>query len=134
MNSLLNPSELTTGPHTADDFARYFTDKVDANRVNTSGAPLPTVTRRLVPPLSSFDSVTVEEISNIIRKAPSKQCDLDLVPTWLVKTCCDLLAPTITEMVTMCLQQGIFLDSHKHALVRPRLKKPLLDPLEFKSI
>ena len=74
-----------------------------------------------------------EEISNIIRKAPSKQCDLDPVPTWLVKTCCDLLSPTSTKMVTMCLQQGIFPDSHKHALVRPRLKKPSLDPLDIKS-
>ena len=73
MNSLLNPLKSIAGPHTADDFARYFTSKVDAIRASTSGAPLPTVTRRLVPPLSSFDGVTVEEISNIIRKAPSNQ-------------------------------------------------------------
>ena len=84
MNSLLNSSESITGPHTTDDFARYFTGKVDAIRANTSGAPLPTVTWRLVPPLSSFDGVTVEEISNIIRKVPSKQYHLDPVPTWLV--------------------------------------------------
>ena len=77
--------------------------------------------------------MTVEEISSIIRKAPSKQCELDPVPTWLVKTCCDLLAPTITEVVTMCLQLGIFSDSHEHALMRARLKKPSLDPLDIKS-
>ena len=71
-----------------------------------------------------FDGVTVDEISNIIWKAPSKQCDLNPVPTWLVKMCCDLLAFTITAMVTMCLRQGIFSDSHKHVLIRPRLKKP----------
>ena len=95
MNSCLNPSESITGSHTADDFARYFTGRVDAIRANTSGAPLLTITRRLVLPLSTFDGVTVEEISNIIRKASPKQCDLDPVPTWLVKTC-DLLAPMIT--------------------------------------
>ena len=66
-------------------------------------------------------------------QSPSKQCDIDPVPTWLVKTCCDLLAPTITEMAAICLQQRIFPDSHKHALVRPRLKKPSLDPLDIKS-
>ena len=33
----------------------------------------------------------------------------------------------------MCLQQGIFSGSHKHALVRSRLKKSSLDPLDIKS-
>ena len=68
MNSLLNPSESITRPHTADDFASYFTGKVDAIRANTSGEPYRTVTRWLVLPLSSYDGVTVEEISNIVQK------------------------------------------------------------------
>ena len=84
MNSMLKPSESHIGPHTADDFTRYFTSKDDAIHANTSRAPLSTISRRLVPPLSSFNGVTVEEISNIIWKAPSKQCDLDPVPTWLM--------------------------------------------------
>ena len=58
MNSLLNPSELTTETHTTDDFSRYFTmftGKADAIHVNTSGAPLPTISYKPVMPLSNFD-------------------------------------------------------------------------------
>ena len=36
-------------------------------------------------------------------------------------------------MITMSFQQGIIPDTQKHALVRPWIKKPLLDPLDLKS-
>ena len=44
-------------------------------------------------------------------------------PTW----------PTITAMIGLSFMQGYFPASHKHAIVRPRLKKPSLDPLDLKS-
>ena len=133
MNLLLQPMESTTSPHSADDLSSYFTGKVDTIRASTAGAPPPTIRPRPVSSLRCFDGVTVDEVTSLILRVPPKQCDLDPVPTWLVKKCCDTLAPVITSMTSMSFRQGVFPDTHKHALVRPRIKKPTLDPLDVKS-
>ena len=114
-------------------FLQYFTGKVDTIRASTAGATPPIIRLRPVPSLRYFDGVTIDEVTSLILRVPPKQCDLDPVPTWLVKKCCDILAPVITSMISMSFRQGVFPDTHKHALVRPRIKKPTLDPLDVKS-
>ena len=96
-------------------------------------APAPTIEHRQVPPLASFNNVTVEDVSQILRKTPNKQCELDPMPTWLVKELCDVHAPIITSMANVSFTQGLFPDSHKHTVVHPRIKKPSLYPLDIKS-
>ena len=44
-----------------------------------------------------------------------------------------LLAGTLAEMVNTSLRKGIFPNALKHAIVRPRLKKPSLDPDDVNS-
>ena len=105
-------------------FSTFFTGKVDTIRATTASAPAPTIEHRQVPQLASFNNVTVEEVSQILRKTPNKQCELDPMPTWLVKELCDVLAPIITSMAYASFTQGLFPDSHKHAVVRPRIKNP----------
>ena len=133
MNALLRPVVITSVTHTADDFIAFFTGKVDAIRATTATAPAPTITHGQVPPLAGFNNVTVAEVAQILRRTPNKQCELDPIPTRLVKELCDVLAPIITFMANASFSQGVFPDSHKHAIVRPRLKKPSLDPLDIKS-
>ena len=41
-------------------------------------------------------NVILEEVAKAIQKAPSKQCDPNPVPTWLVKECGDILGPVLT--------------------------------------
>ena len=77
--------------------------------------------------------MTVKEVSQILRKMPNNQCELDSMPAWLVKELCDVLALIITFMANTSITQGLFPDSHKHAVVCPRIKKPSLDPLDIKS-
>ena len=91
------------------------------------------IAHKQVPPLASFNNVTVEEVSQILRKTPNKQCELDPMPTWLVKELRDVLAPIITSMANASFTRGLFPDSYKHAVVRPRIKKPFLDPFDIKS-
>ena len=133
MNWLLRPVASTSVTHTADDFSTNFTGKVDTIRATTATAPAPTIEHRQVPPLASFNYVTVEEVYQILRKMPNKQCELDPMPTGLVKELCDVLAPIITSMANASFTQGLFPDSHKHAVVRPKIKKPSLDSLDIKS-
>ena len=101
LSAILEPTEASTGPNSADDFADYFTGKVAAIRASNAGAPPPSMRPRLVPPLSCLNNVTLEEVVKAIQKSPSKQCDVDLVSTWLVKKCCDIHGSVITGMINV---------------------------------
>ena len=85
LNLQLEPMVASTGPHSASDFADYFTGKVKGIRATTAGAPPPMINTRSVPPLNGFDGPTLEEVTRTIHKAPCRQCDIDPVQTWLVK-------------------------------------------------
>ena len=133
MNKLLHPVTSISIPHSAQDFSTYFTNKVDNILATTANAPPANITRREVPLFTGFHGVTVEEVSLLISKSSNKQCELDPIPTWLVKELIDVLAPTIRNMAEASFSQGTFPDSHKHAVVRLRIKKPSLDPHDIKS-
>ena len=104
LNLLLEPTAASTGPHSANDFADYFTGKVEGIRATTAGASPPTIHMRSVPPLNGFDGPTLEEVTKAIQKAPCKQCDIDPVPTWLVKKFVDQLS----AMIGLPFMQGYF--------------------------
>ena len=77
-----------------------FTRKVDTVhtiRATTSTAPARTIEYIQVPPLASFINVTVDEVSQILRKMSNKQCELNPMPTWLVKDLSDVLAHPIHD-------------------------------------
>ena len=75
-----------------------------------------------------FEMVTNDDILAIIMSSPNKQCDLDHVPTWLLKNCAVLLAPVVSQIINASLQTGHFPSSWKHATITPILKKAGLDP------
>src|SRR6218665_2067296 len=56
----------------------------------------------------------------------NKQCDLDPIPTSLLKECAALLVPTITEIINLFLSTGTFPMQFKDSAVKPLLKKPSL--------
>ena len=63
----------------------------------------------------------------MIKAAPSQQCLLDPLPTWLLKDCASLLAPYITVIINASLTVGSFTTPWKHAIVSPLLKKARLE-------
>jgi len=77
--------------------------------------------------LTEFSPITVEEIYEAIMASPAKSCSLDPLPTKTLETVARLLAPSITSIINLSLQEGVFPDIYKHALVTPLLKKPNLD-------
>src|SRR6218665_1529742 len=60
----------------------------------------------------------------MVRDATDKYSMNDPMPTWLLKTCIDLLAPYIASLFNMALSSGIVPTNYKNAYVIPRLKKP----------
>ena len=70
--------------------------------------------------------VTEAEIWNIIKLSPVKSCELDPLPTWLLKECKAELDPHITDIVNMSLRESMIPKSLKTALIRPLLKKTVV--------
>ena len=60
-------------------------------------APQPTIHHRKVPPFGRFQEVTTDEVLEILRTAPNKQCIIDPAPTWLEKQMGDVVASVFTD-------------------------------------
>ena len=74
----------------------------------------------------SFEPVTADEVKKIIMSSPNKSCELDSLPTVLLKYCLDTLLKPITYVINASLCSGLFPYVFKHAHVNPLLKKTSL--------
>ena len=79
--------------------------------------------------LSSWTAVTAEsdEVEKLTGSSLSKTCQLDPVPTWLVKEMSGILALFVALLFNRLLVTGCFPSDFKWAVVRPLLKKSGLD-------
>ena len=82
--------------------------------------------------LSNFQQITVNEVKKIIMQSPAKSCDLDPLPTWLLKQILDQIAPVITHIINVSISSGYVSSEMKEALVTPLIKKANLE-LIFKN-
>ena len=149
-NKLLGKEKNVKRPsHTSKEelsnrFSDYFEEKIDkiksdlestkASLKNISVAQQVAVEPDFIgDPLSRFEPATVEEVTKIIRQSPSKSCQLDPLPTSLLKECISEVAPFITEVMNQILSEGQIPQYFKHALVNPLLKKQDLDQEVLKN-
>ena len=117
----------TSKRYMANDFSAFFYNKILTIR---SELGLPGLykcgsmtTSFSGTPLTTFMDATEVEIRNIIELSPAKSCELDPLPTWLLKECIPELVPTVTDIVNMSLRDSLMPKSFKTALIRPLLKK-----------
>ncbi len=71
--------------------------------------------------------ISEEEIHKHILKSSSKHCELDPIPTWLLRKCVDVLLPLITCILTSSLTSATMPDDQKFAILTSLLKKPGMD-------
>ena len=128
-----------------NQFSKFFQEKISKIRQNLDAdsidQELATSLASVLPlddptppaTFSSFEPLSVSEVSKIIMSSPTKSCALDPLPTWLLKELCETLAPIITKIVNLSLQTGHLPVSMKKALVMPLLKKLILDKEIFKN-
>ena len=114
----------------ANEFGTFFGRKIELindeiNKISVN----PITTEHRVPDklLKSFSPVSQDDIRGVILKASNASCQLDPIPTYLLKDCCDVLCPIITKMINMSLEKGIVPENWKLALVNPLLKKLGMD-------
>jgi len=117
----------------ADDFLRFFDEKVRAVRAATDGRQPPDITSAADVSLSTLSAYSEEEVRQLIMQSPTKSAALDPIPTFLVKELVDVLLPYVTAMVNASLRDGRLPPSQKHAVVTPLLKKSGLDADELKN-
>ena len=83
--------------------------------------------------MTCCEPATTDEVKKLILTSPSKTCDLDPIPTELLKSCLDVLLVPITQIVNLSLISGTFPDIFKTSHVIPLLKKPSLSKDDMKN-
>ena len=119
----------------ANRFSKFFNDKIDTLRTSyridansdVEMEPLASVK------LDNLIPVTSDEIRDVIASCPNKSCQLDHIPTWLVKQCVDQLLPLLISIINESLTKGEFPNYFKNTIVKPLLKKRSLDKEELKN-
>ena len=72
--------------------------------------------------MRQFRQVSIEETTRYIMKTPSKSCELDPIPTDLIKEVMHKLSPILMDLINTSLQQGTFLMELNMAFLWPLLK------------
>ena len=69
------------------------------------------------------------ELKSIFLSLSSKSCDLDPIPTSVLKNCLDILITPITDIINISMETSTFPQNFKTPHVRPLLEKHLSDPI-----
>ena len=106
-------------------------DKIQKIRDNLTENPTYEPTKKSTSKLAEFRPFNQTEVKKIILSMKTKSCKLDALPTKLLKECIEDILPTITYLVNISLQDGVFASGWKTSIIRHLLKKPNLDLIPF---
>ena len=81
---------------TANDFADFFDKKVnDIRAVTDGGPPAEFIDTSNIEQLLGFAPVSIDDVIKQVMDSPNKYSSMDPLPSWLLKSDIDLLAPHI---------------------------------------
>ena len=135
-NNIMNNVVSNPMPPSASDldlsntFADFFLAKIiNIRRLFDDIPPIDLPVREGVPRLTVFSPITESKVKSLISDMKTKSCELDPIPTHLLKNnkVLQLLLPPITKIINLSLSLGDFSSNWKCAIVRPLLKKSNLD-------
>jgi len=113
----------------SQSFAYFFSDKI--HKLNMSLIINCISVSPLFPSsvisnnFSFFIFVTTDDVSKLPSQSPDTNCDLDPIPTSVLKQCSDILLPTITNIINLSISKGIFPDKLQSCFVHPHMKKSI---------
>jgi hypothetical protein len=97
---------------TLNKFNAFFSTKIlnirkkldaENNICHRENSVLPLPESKSHTSLEHFDELSKEEIKKLISASPTKTCNLDPIPTWLLKDNIDIFVPAITSIVNRSL-------------------------------
>ena len=124
-----NPQDL------ARDFSEYFIDKIKNISVKFDYVPVRSDTSPSseIVALDHFSLISEEELKKLIMSGNSKSCQLDPLPTTLLKACVDSLLPFLARLLNSSIEDFKVPARFKAATVTPLLKKSTLDKEDKKN-
>ena len=139
LNASLNRKQTPPLPHHSNDkqlaneFNTYFQEKICKIRSKLNSRVTSVESGKACikgGKLQEFQSLSQAEVKKLMLEMPKKHCQLDPLPTWLLRECLEEFLPITTEIVNLSLQLGEMPSNLKHALVKPLLKKAGLEPIK----
>ena len=80
-----------------------------------------------------FTPIDIAYTKKLLQKTLPKSCELDPIPTLLIKMHSDAIADKITQIINTSLAEGTVSHNLKEAILCPLLKKSNLDVMTFKN-
>ena len=117
---------LPTPSFSPDAYLDFLGEKVQRVRAETSGSQAPSF-NATPHSFSVLQQCSIEELEKVIRSSPTKSCELDPIPTFLLKEFLNDLLPCLHLLCNSSLSTGILPCSQTKAIVTPALKKHGLD-------
>ena len=111
----------------AEDFGQFFIKKIEDIRTELNipvNLPIPQSPSYTGTHLTKFNQLTHADVKKLVMSSKTTSCDLDPIPTRLLKDHITLLSPIITKIINLSLQTAEFPNEWKLASVKPLLKKP----------
>ncbi len=115
-----------------EEFISYYHDKIKDVRSNLeeedkSRKIFTQESQLFKTDLQNVKEFTQEEVKEIVFKSPNKFCDLDPLPTCIIRDCIEEVLPLLTKIVNLSLTYGEMHDDLKLAITKLLLKKLGLD-------
>ena len=107
----------------AEEFANFFLDKITTIHHDLAQYTPYTCEVGNHSSFQQFESMTDVEVSRIIYNMCSNSCELDIIPTTLLKQILPDVNGVITKIVNLSLTTRAFSQSWKTAVICPLLKK-----------
>ena len=114
----------------ANDFSSFFINKIDKIMEKLKATSALTEENSYMESqfltehqMLTFQQLSVDEVCKLINSAEAKSCELDPIPSKLLKTNSREIAPVITEILNLSLKTGDFCEELKQALLHLLLKK-----------
>ena len=109
----------------AKEFATFFLDKIENIRNLFTGIDefKPAINDKATP-LENFSPLTCDEVQKEVMGMKNKTCELDHIPTQVLKQILPTILGAMTDVVNRSLLTGSFAHNWKTAIVKPLLKKP----------
>ena len=105
-----------------EEFADFFLHKIEKIRDQFGNFPIYEPLERDIPKLRRFRPLTKAETMSLIYSMKAKSCELDILPTRILKEILPSCIDSIVKIINLSLESG-FAREWKTAIVRPLLKK-----------